>query len=338
MYGEGRTALRRVTSADVARESEVSRTTVSYVLNGKGQGVISKATHERVEAAAARLGYAPSAAARILRTGHSDLVLCVMPDWPMGTILDQLVDHLARTLTAHNLTLLIQHGRNRQPLAEVLRTVTPRAVVGFTAFSPEEEVAMKQAGIVVVVTARLDDDPHQPDVFAISQIRVGRLQVQHLASRGHRHIGYAFPSDPRLMDFAERRLAGVRYECADLGIDEPKVERFAIDVSAAAAAVRAWRAEDPMITGVAAYNDDLAIAVLAGLRAEGLRVPHDLAVIGVDNIPMARLTAPPLTSVAQAVDQQGEYMASLVLALLDGGWDEPARPKDPLDVIVREST
>ena len=73
-----------VTSADVARESGVSRTTVSYVLNGTPGTSISDATRQRVLEAAARLGYAPSAAARTLRSGRSDLVLCLLPDWPVG--------------------------------------------------------------------------------------------------------------------------------------------------------------------------------------------------------------------------------------------------------------
>src|SRR4051794_33842882 len=75
---------RRVTSADVARLAGVSRATVSYVHNDTPQQTISGPTRARVLDAAARLGYAPSAAARTLRTGRSDIVLCLLPDWPIG--------------------------------------------------------------------------------------------------------------------------------------------------------------------------------------------------------------------------------------------------------------
>lgn len=329
--------MRRVTSADVARESGVSRTTVSYVLNGKGDALISQATRDRVRATAARLGYAPSAAARTLRSGRSDLVLCVLPDWPIGPVLDRLLDHLAAMLAERDLTLLVHHGRRHRPLSEVWRAVTPRAVVGFTAFSPEDELAMERAGIQVLTTL-LDEDPHHPGVFAISQTRIGRLQVQHLASRGHRAIGYAYPSDKRVENFAQRRLAGVRLECADLGLAQPQVQEVPLEVPAAARAVRRWRAADAAVSAVAAYNDDVAMAVLAGLRAEGLRVPDDVAVMGVDNIAATRLTTPPLTSVAQAIDAQAEYLSSRVLAGLDGGGASPDLPSDVLDVVVREST
>ena len=77
------------------------------------------------------------------------------------------------------------------------------------------------------------------------------------------------------------------------------------------------------MTAVAAYNDEVALAVLAGLRAEGLRAPEDVAVIGVDDIPMARLASPALTTVWQAIDAQAQHLASSVLAAL--GYPVPPR-------------
>ena len=326
-----------VTSADVARESGVSRTTVSYVLNAKEGVVISEATRQRVRAAALHLGYSPSAAARTLRRGKSDLVLCVLPNWPIGPVIDTLLDHLARQLAERGLSVLVHHGRGTQPLSELWRAVTPRAVVGFTAFAPQDERSMRQAGIQVVGTA-LEEDPRDPVVHSVSQTGIGRLQVQHLAARGHRMIAYAAAIDPRLADFTEGRLAGVRLECADRGFPEPLVTPVDLEVLSAALAVQDWRAADPPVTAVAAYNDEVALAVLAGLRGEGLSVPLDVAVIGVDDIPAARLSLPALTTVSQGVDAQARYLASAVLAALDGHTDPPTFPADILDVVVRDST
>ena len=326
-----------VTSADVARESGVSRTTVSYVLNAKEGVVISEATRQRVRAAAAHLGYSPSAAARTLRRGKSDLVLCVLPNWPIGPVIDTLLDHLARQLAERGLSVLVHHGRGTRPLSELWRAVTPRAVVGFTAFAPQDEQSMRQAGIQVLGTA-LEEDPRDPVVHSVSQTGIGRLQVQHLAARGHRVIAYAAATDPRLADFAEGRLAGVRLECAERGFPEPLVTPVDLDVRSAALAVRDWRAADSPVTAVAAYNDEVALAVLAGLRGEGFSVPSDVAVIGVDDIPAARLSLPALTTVSQGVDAQARYLASAVLAALDGHTDPPAFPVEILDVVVRDST
>ncbi|MDQ0733692.1 LacI family DNA-binding transcriptional regulator [Arthrobacter agilis] len=115
-----------ITSADVARESGVSRTTVSYVLTGRNGVSISAETRRRVHETAARLGYAPSAAARALRTGRSDLVLCILPDWPVGPVIETLLDELADGLSGRGLSVLVHHGRGtRAALRPVACRDTP---------------------------------------------------------------------------------------------------------------------------------------------------------------------------------------------------------------------
>jgi len=77
---------------------------------------------------------------------------------------------------------------------------------------------------------------------------------------------------------------------------------------------------------------------MSGLRAEGLRTPQDVAVIGVDDIPAARLAAPALTTIWQAIDAQARYLADAVLAALDDTAEAPAQPDDVFHVIARDST
>ena len=328
--------MRSITSADVARESGVSRTTVSYVLNDTAGVTISATTRARVLATAERLGYTPSAAARALRTGRSDLVLCVLPDWPLGPSIDTLVERLAATLADRGLALLVHQGRASRPLDDLWRAVTPRAVVGFTAFTPSERQAMERSGIQVLGTV-LEEDDALPGSFSVAQTEVGRLQVRHLAGVGHDVIGYAAPTDPRVVDFHLRRLAGVRQECEERGLPAPLVQPVSLEVAAGVDAVRVWRAGSKPATAVAAYNDDVALAVLAGVRALGLRVPDDLAVIGVDDIPTARLAVPALTTVSQSLSDQARYLGSVVLAELDHRPDLPPAPADLLQVVVRDS-
>jgi DNA-binding LacI/PurR family transcriptional regulator len=326
----------RVTSADVARASGVSRTTVSYVLNAKSGVVITEATRQRVLEAAARMGYTPSAAARALRSGRSDLVLCVLPDWTPGPVIDRLIDHVTTALADHGLSLLVHSGRGTQSLQELWRAVTPCVVLGLAPFAEPDREALRRAGIPVVGAA-LDEDPH-PDVFAVPQISIGRLQVEHLADRGHRVIAYAASADPRLAAFADRRLAGVRLECERRGLPAPRVVAVDLAVEDAARAVADWRSGAQPATAVAAYNDEVALAVLAGARARELTVPDDLAVIGVDDIPAARLAAPALTTVWQAIDAQADHLVASVLAALDSSLPLPVRTDDVFHLVAREST
>src|SRR4051812_10769267 len=96
----GRSESRRVTSSDVARVSGVSRTTVSYVLNDTPGVSISAPTRAHVLATAKDLGYTPSAAARTLRTGRSEVVLVIMPRWVSSAVTEAFLDHLDRLLGA----------------------------------------------------------------------------------------------------------------------------------------------------------------------------------------------------------------------------------------------
>ncbi|MCA5893134.1 LacI family transcriptional regulator [Isoptericola sp. NEAU-Y5] len=321
--------MARVTSADVAREAGVSRTTVSYVLNDTPGASVSRVTRERIRETATRLGYAPSAAARTLRRGRSDLVVAVLPDWPTGSVVDTLLDHLTDVLATRGLFVLVHHHRDSRSLADLWRAVTPHTVVGLAPFAPDDLRTMQRAGIRVVGTAQNADETS----FDVAQRGIGALQAEHLVAAGHTRIAYARPDDPRLGRFADGRLAGVRAACAAAALEVPA----AVPVPAgepAAAAVAAWR--DAGVTAVAAYNDDVALAVLAGAAAHGLRVPDELAVIGVDDAPAGRVAAPPLTTVAQPVAQQSEHLAASVLAAIDGA-DAPPWPDDPALVVARGS-
>jgi DNA-binding LacI/PurR family transcriptional regulator len=169
----------------------------------------------------------------------------------------------------------------------------------------------------------------------VPQHLVGRLQAGRLAGRGHTRLGYAFPDDDRVRFFADPRLAGVRAACADLGLPAPAVETVALDPSPAAAAVQRWRAGG--VTGVCAYNDEVALAVLAGLRSSGLSAPAGLAVIGVDDIAAARLADPPLTTVTTDQVAVAAHLAATVLAAITGAPPPPAPMTDLVQVIARDS-
>jgi len=145
------------------------------------------------------------------------------------------------------------------------------------------------------------------------------------------------PDDQRVAIFAEPRLEGIRRVCAELGLPAPDVRTVPLQPNGAADAVRAWLAADPPVTGICAFNDDVATAVLAGLRRLGLRAPDDLAVIGVDNTPGAAVACPPLTSVVQDFTAIAEHFADLVTAALDGGRVIADPAEHQIRLEIRES-
>jgi DNA-binding LacI/PurR family transcriptional regulator len=324
---------RRATSADVASAAGVSRATVSYVLNGTTRQKIPERTRQRVLDAVARLGYAPSAAARELRSGRSTVVVLLLPDWPIGPNVGRVIEHLSAALAESGLTLVV-HPRtgSSRPMSEVWRAIQPAALISWDDLEAEETQSVRAAGIgatVQLLGSRVGR-------LSVTEQRTGRLQAEHLAATGHRRLGYAFPDDERVVSFARPRLDGVRAACADLGLDEPTVLTVGLQARSAADAVRAWRTEHD-VTAICAYNDEVAMAVLAGLRAHGWRAPDDLAVIGVDDLATAALCDPPLTSVSTDPKILADYLAASVTAEL-AGEPAPRRPDSTIGhLILRES-
>jgi len=135
---------------------------------------------------------------------------------------------------------------------------------------------------------------------------------------------------------AAERLRGAGQACADAGLDPPVTGTADLDIASAARAVARWARES--VTGVCAYNDETAMAVLAGMGEHRLSAPDDLAVIGVDDIPVAGLTAPPLTTVAFDLEQAGRHLAEAVAASLAGEHPDLTSLSPHPHVIQRAST
>ena len=330
-----REPARRVTSYDVARESGVSRTTVSYVLNDTPGKSISADTRTLVRDTAERLGFAPSPAARILRSGRSDVVLVLLPSWVTSVVTEVFLETMSELLGRSGLTLLVHYGPTRGPFSQIWRAVIPRAIISVTPFTSAEMREMTRAGIQGLTT--IDASPDRFGGERALQENIGRLQVDHLVSAGHTSIGYATTSAASLSLFAAPRLAGVMHACAERGLPAPSLATVPLDIDAARSVLAAWSRPSLRITAAAAYNDEVALALLGAARLEGIDVPRDLAVIGVDDMPAAQLVLPRLTTVTQAIGDEARYLAGLILAADNPGVEAPERPTQYLSVVVRES-
>ena len=318
---------KRITSTDVARAAGVSQTTVSFVLNDKPGHSIPEATRFRILEVARQLDYRPHASARALAAGRSDIVLLSVPDLPIGGAISRFVEEMASALADHGLTLVTHlAGAHGRPLADVCATVNASVVIGLTSFDDDTVQALYRAGADVVLPTRFS--------HAAAGLPVGRIQAGHLIGRGHRRIGYAMPAHPGLQEMAAGRLEGVVAACADAGIDPPVAISTSLEVDAAAAAVEQLAARS--VTGVCAFNDETALAVLAGMREHGLSAPGGLAVIGVDDIPAGRLAVPPLTTVSFDLHHAGRGRAEMVMAGLAGREPRPV-PREEWKLIQRAS-
>lgn len=327
-------AARRVTARDVAREAGVSQATVSYVLADNRRQSIPERTRDRVREAAERLGYTPSPAARALRRGASDSVLVLTPDVPIGELLAEVLDGLSTALEPQGFYPLFRRSADDASAARAWRALMPAALVDMVPLNLGERSAAQAMGVAVVDTAGEVDDLGRD----ITQREIGRLQALHLLERGHTRLGYAATSDPRLARYQEPRLAGLLDACEGSGAPPAVVQTVDLDRAAAARAVARWSPPEVGVTGVVAYNDDVAFAVLAAARESGLRVPQDLALIGADDIPLAKFAVPALSSVAVRRDVVVGRIVSRVLRAVSLPSEARVSGDSSLEVVIRGSS
>jgi DNA-binding LacI/PurR family transcriptional regulator len=324
--------VRRVTASDVARSLGISRATVGFVLNGTPGQTIPEATRSRVLAEAERLGYRPHAAARALARGSSRLVLFVLPDWPSDHGLRQYLDEAATVLDSAGYTLVTWSRRPGSQTRPLWESLDPDLIVPIAPLTDAELAALHRPGAPLLFPGgeRFHDLERRSYVRESSAI-----QVRHLQELGHTRLAFAAPADPRLAGLTAARANAARACAATLAVDVCDERAVGGEDGSAAAAVRDWEAAG--VTGVVAYDDEVAAAVAGAAIRCGVAVPGRLAVIGHDDSPIARLFVPALTSVRLDLAGMGRGAARAVLHALGAGGEVP-EPDDGAQVVRREST
>ena len=327
-----KTADRRVTAADIAREVGVSRATVGFVLNSTPGQTISEATRKRVLAAARRLDYRPHLAAQALASGRNKIILLVLPDWPIEYSMRRHVDEASTALdeAGYSLVTMTPHaGGNARPLWETLQ---PDVVMGLVPFAEEQFDEIRAAGVGAVIPRPTDHPDTDEQPFSFSQ--GPRLQVEHLLERGHRHLAYAASPDPRLAELVSSRYDLASSTASQQGVGE--VPLAAIDPANAGKVVARWR--DSGVTGVVAYNDDIAALVVGAALRAGISVPGELAVVGHDDAPISSVFVPSISTVHVDDEGLGRYFAQLALAAASGTTPPLAQHRAQVTLRVRESS
>ncbi|WJV44799.1 LacI family DNA-binding transcriptional regulator [Streptomyces flavofungini] len=300
------------TSADVARLAGVSRATVSYVLNNTSAVRISEPTRRRVHAAAKELGYVPHAAARSLRAGHSRMVLMPTPQIAVGPLFSEFINELQWALSRFDYTV-VQYGSlglTGEEAARAWAELRPVAVLApdAIALGARGVAVLKRSGAKAVFTL----GPQRADgahALLMDQRLVGRAAAAHLLAQGRRRIGVVVPEEPGLEAFSRPRLDGVRAAARTVEGCAVTELPLAYTEDSAARLVDGWRSLG--LDGVFAYNDEYAMLLMRALQDEGVTVPDDVAVVGADDLMLARLLRPRLSSVRIELPS-GRGLAELV--------------------------
>ncbi|MET0768219.1 MAG: LacI family DNA-binding transcriptional regulator [Aeromicrobium sp.] len=321
-----------MSSRDVAEAAGVSRTTVSFVLNDRPNVSIPESTRQRIWDAANRLGYTPSPEARALKLGRSQIVLCLLPDWPITGPVGVFLGQLSAELSATGLTLLAHQRSPGEDLAKALAAVTPAAILSICDLDASEVELTERRGIPL--RAWMANVPGHPDDASLRQVDVGAAQVTALAELGHARVAYLLPADPQLDWFSIPRLQGAQEAGGRLGVDV-REHRHSEESSTLPSWLKAGVSEG--VTAIATYNDEVAFSVLMAAQQVGLTVPDDLGIIGVDDSFISRTSRPTLSTVSF---NPGFEARRIALLIADPQLTEtkPVDTSTVASVILRDST
>jgi LacI family transcriptional regulator len=327
----------RVSIADVAREAGVSRQTVSRALNNKGE--ISSETLQRVLEVIDRLDYRPSSIARGLATRHTRTIGLVVPDIANPFFADIIRGADDWAQSAGYSVLLCNSVEDPDREADLLRTLEQRAVDGVVLCSsrlPEKMLAesTKRHNAVVLVNRALTGCSN----VCVDDARGTALVVQHLLRSGRSRIGLV--AGPETSYSARERARGYAEAMAAAGreLDPAGTARCERpDVEGGHQAALCLLRSQPRVDGLVCYNDLVAIGALRACTELGLRVPGDVAVTGADDILLARLVTPALTTLR--VDRQAVGAAALHMLLdqLNGATGGSPKAVFEPELIVRAS-
>lgn len=338
-----------VTIQDVAREAGVSRTTVSLVLNRRTGARIRAETVERVREVARRLGYQPNVSARRLRSRRDGsprtfcvgFVLSAAMEPATAPYYTEVLNGIQLEMQSHDYHLVL--GPAFQTSAEkmaYLQRLSNTAVDGWIlADMVEEEIIawLRGASVPAVIvgggTVTSELDCIYPD-----DTEAARQVTGHLFSLGHRR--FAFVSYQSCSDSVKARLLGYRQVLEGSSILSEAGKVFSVGQEPKA--LTAWMQEavlsDRAPTAVIAFDDRQALALMKAARTYGLDVPRDLSVVGFDDIPMAALWEPPLTTVRMPMRNMGAFAFRRLLERMAHPGLPVMKMMLPVELVVRGST
>jgi LacI family transcriptional regulator, galactose operon repressor len=329
-----------VTIRDVARLSGVSPMTVSRVINESER--VSPETRRRVERAIAELGYVPSRLARGLSRRRTGTIALIVPDVanPFFTLIVRATEEVARRagygviLCDTRAELAVERDAIGEMLAHraegiVIAPVDNRSSVNLR--------RLERFGVPFVLIDRTVPEVDADAVIGDNESGARRL-VEHLISLGHRRIGMIVESDAVSTARDRRRGYDAALAAAEIRPDAELVAYATADASGGIEGMNRLLGLAERPTAVFAVNNLVAVGAIEAVRAAGLDVPDDVALVCFDDIEYASRLYPFLTAMEQPAETFGALGTQLLLERIEGRGSERRRMVVlPAEFVVRRS-
>jgi DNA-binding LacI/PurR family transcriptional regulator len=329
-----------VTIKDIARIAEVSPATVSLALAGDPR--VSVKTKRKVEEVASRLKYVPNEIGRSLRAKKSDTIALIFPNTPHNAFTHpyfvHLLEGITEVLVPNGYQLLVSTSPTEEVASyeKILKNRRADGIILWPASIKDRNVLhIVESGFPVVYLGKW----HHSEILTVERDEVGGAYraTEHLLRLGRKRIVHITgPLDYQVsLDRLEGYKLALQYNKT---LFDPALvieQNFTMESGSEAAAqlCRSGTEFDAIFAG----NDRMAIGAMRELLKAGIRVPQDVAIVGYDNMEMAEVTTPALTTIHQPMRRMGTVAAQMLLAELSGQPVENGQVVVPSELVVRES-
>lgn len=329
-------SISRPTIRDVARQAGVSHQTVSRVINGS-EDVLPE-TRALVEDVIKKMGYRPSAIARSMARGKTHTLACISPNLTDYTFAS-VIEGAETEARQHKYFMVSSSAHDSDTFRELVdELVGHRHVDGLIIINPYtdaryEHIPEDFPAVFVGARSRVENFSS----VCLDDEKVAYEATRHLISLGHTDI--AMVTGPMEEDCSQDRTQGYRRALQEAGlpVNDAIISEGDWSASSGQAALLSFMEHEHIPTAVFAQNDRMAMGVLHAARDMNLKIPTQLAVIGVDDMPLSSYFDPPLTTMRQDMAQIGREAARLLIEAIRN----PHSLKHislPGELVIRNST
>jgi LacI family transcriptional regulator len=327
------------TIKDVAKHANVSIATVSRVLNG--QGGYSKATEEKVHLAIEELGYQPNAFARGLISNKSNTLGILFPE-----VSSQFSSKILRGVeeAAHRLNSSVivcntaSHGQRTMKYLQLLTEKRVDGILFVSEIITEEYYKKLESMQIPVVLISTESYRYPLPYVKVDDKHAAFTATDYLIKMGHSKIGMISGNKDDIIA-GQPRIDGYKQALAQRGLaikDENIIHSNGFSFNDGLTGLPKLLEQSPDLTAVFAASDALALGAISAAYKLGIKIPENLSIIGYDNLPIAEMSIPPLTTVAQPLEEMGIVAAEMLFTMMNQGRRVESRIMSH-SVIERES-
>jgi LacI family transcriptional regulator len=309
----------QATLNDVARLAGVSQSAASVVLNGAKSGTrISAERRRMVLEAADQIGYRANGLARSLITGRSNLIGVYSGRSRLDCrnyFFAELLGGVFEGTSQFGANTVIHSGTSEQN--DLLALLTNQMLDGLVVHAGEDDPIMKVIGDIRIPAVAVADGMADLPSVIVDDPKGGKLQAQHLAIQGHRHVMLKVANFPT--GSAKARLGSFQLEAGNLGMSwVERLETFGDQGGLSDEDVKLLSTSNPRITAIVAWNDRAAYAICAKLISLGISIPEGIAVVGFDGLSAEYLQSVSLTTIHAPWAEVGRVATQRLRSLIEG--------------------